>query len=85
MHRRRLLRNGGCERGYPSGVLTRESDWKGPGAEWPVAMTPQGLRTQEPLVVLEAATGKGKSLMRKERVAGVGCRSWTAEGTEWNW
>lgn len=48
MHRRRLLRNGGCERGYPSGVLTRESDWKGPGAEWPVAMTPKGLRTQEP-------------------------------------
>lgn len=66
------------------GVLTRESVWKGPGAEWPAFMTPKGLRTfeprgafEEPLVRLEAATGKGKNLMRKERVAGVGCRSWT--------
>lgn len=37
---------------------------------------------KEPLVPLEAATGKGKSLTRKEKVAGVGCRSWKAKGTE---
>lgn len=63
--------------GIKSGVLTRESDWKGPGAEWPAFMTPKGLRTYEPrgaseelLVRLEAATGKGKNLMRKEREEG---------------
>lgn len=70
--------------GIKSGVLKRESVWKGPGSEWPAFMTPKGLRTYEPrgasekpLVRLEAATGKGKNLMRKERVAGAGCRSWT--------
>lgn len=39
---------GVADAGIKSGVLTRESVCKGPGAEWPAFMTPKGLSSSEP-------------------------------------
>lgn len=82
MHKRWLLRNGGCEREYQSGGLTRESIWKDPVAEWPVFMTPEGLRTYEPRGASSPVGGSNRKReeLDEERKGGRGgCRSWTAK------